>query len=86
MKCKYNNVITFMKLYIKKLRSDKSILKLNEIIHCIIHRLSLSNKDLYENIYLKLLSLFESFINNFFSNITLLFMYLFNSFYNCSYC
>ena len=54
-----------MKLYIKKLKSDKSILKLNEIIHCIIHSLSLSNKDLYESIYLKLLSLFESFINNF---------------------
>ena len=65
MKCKYNDVITCMKLYIKKLKSDKSILKLNEIIHCIIHRLSLSNKDLYESIYLKLLCLFESFINNF---------------------
>ena len=65
MKCKYNDVITCMKLYIKKLRSDKSILKLNEIIHCIIHSLSLSNKDLYENIYSKLLCLFESFSNNF---------------------
>ena len=52
MKCKYNDVITCMKLYIKKLRSDKSILKLNEIINCIIHSLSLSNKDLYENIYI----------------------------------
>ena len=57
MKCKYNDLIICMKLYIKKLRSDKSILKLNEIIYCIIHSLFLSNKDLYENIYLKLLCL-----------------------------